>query len=444
MKDIQNLLEQVELIVKTHNEILDATGGRFNVFKILNLTTNEVRLHSAFIAEFLDPKGIHGLKEKPLVAFINLCISEYEKISNAKNEKSVTKADSLHRIQILKNFNKSSAKVEIEKYIGNVTDTEGGRIDIVITDKNNHSIIIENKIYAPDQENQLIRYENYGKKNFPEKFCIFYLNLSGDVPNINSTKGVDFLKLTYRENILKWLEKCLQMAVMFPTVRETIIQYTATIKQLTGMSINKKMEENITDLILRSPENLENSIELAKNVNNAKAELLYGFFEVLEKTLKEKGIEFEKIGKSYNKEKCLNCFEKKFTDSSKFFGIYSKNISLKDDIVVRWGCELGENIYYGFIIWKKDKTGVAKETQFENVRKIIKECDNNFLDDNDNIWLCWQYTKPKLDFYEFKSDEIFKFVDKNLIQEMVNSIAKNAIEHINKVKEELLKLPDVF
>jgi len=46
--------------------------------------------------------------------------------------------------------------------------TKGGRIDIYI-ESNNKYIFIENKIYAEDQENQLLRYRNY---NLCSKFNV--------------------------------------------------------------------------------------------------------------------------------------------------------------------------------------------------------------------------------------------------------------------------------
>ncbi|MBR5912584.1 MAG: PD-(D/E)XK nuclease family protein [Bacteroidales bacterium] len=44
-------------------------GDFFNVFNTIGLRTEEVRLHSAFIAELLNPKGSHGLSQRFLQAF---------------------------------------------------------------------------------------------------------------------------------------------------------------------------------------------------------------------------------------------------------------------------------------------------------------------------------------------------------------------------------------
>ena len=63
MNNIQNLLKQIQLLQKKNNEILDATGARFNMFRICGVNHYE-NTHSAIIKEFLDPNGSHSLKDE--------------------------------------------------------------------------------------------------------------------------------------------------------------------------------------------------------------------------------------------------------------------------------------------------------------------------------------------------------------------------------------------
>lgn len=93
----------------------------FNVFEILGMQSNETRLHSALIAELLNPEGNHGLGAEPLRAFV-------AEVCN----------DSLA------DFKCDNAKVFIEYNIGRVeVDYDaGGRIDIVIKDGEGKAIII--------------------------------------------------------------------------------------------------------------------------------------------------------------------------------------------------------------------------------------------------------------------------------------------------------------
>ena len=70
LSTIKNLLENVHVIQNKYDDIADITGEKFNIFSVLNLTSNEVRTHSAFIGELLNIKGSHGLKDIPLQLFI--------------------------------------------------------------------------------------------------------------------------------------------------------------------------------------------------------------------------------------------------------------------------------------------------------------------------------------------------------------------------------------
>lgn len=226
MEKINNLLNQVAIISKKNAEILDATGGRFNMFKICGVNHYE-NTHSAILAEFLNVGGSHGLKSLLLECFIET-LGEYFTVPNFNYEKS--------RVKTEHSF-------------------EDGRIDILIEDKDKKAIIIENKIYANDQPEQLKRYDRYAKI-YNNGYQIIYLTLSGNDASEQSGDGVSYLSLSYKDNIISWLEKCVGIASRFPIVRETIIQYINHLKQLTNQDMNKKNEEEITE-VLSKIENLK-------------------------------------------------------------------------------------------------------------------------------------------------------------------------------------------
>lgn len=58
-REFQNLFGQVNALISKYKKVNELTGENFNVFKILKLESSEVRMHSAFIAELLNPKGSH-------------------------------------------------------------------------------------------------------------------------------------------------------------------------------------------------------------------------------------------------------------------------------------------------------------------------------------------------------------------------------------------------
>ena len=205
-------------------------GEFFNVFNTIGLRTEEVRLHSAFIAELLNPQGSHGLSNLFLQSFLKQMGLPYDYVTDAKG--------------IIK-----------ERYVGQKTKTEGGRIDIIIED-GNHAIIIENKIFAKDQGNQLLRYFNYGRKQFPKGFELVYLTLDGVEPDEKSLGKKDFpIKyMSYKDDIVDWLEECVKIAQEKPLAQAVIIQYRELVKQLTNTDMDTNYKEQLLETMVK-PDN---------------------------------------------------------------------------------------------------------------------------------------------------------------------------------------------
>jgi len=197
-------------------------GENFNVFSALNMCSDEMRLHSRLLATLFNPKANHGLGNEFLRQFLVTAI----------------KVDDNY----ITHCNESIA----ERYVGEVTETTGGRIDIILED-GKHGIIIENKIYASDQPNQLLRYHNYGVKQFGENnFKLVYLTLYGSEPSSDSLGGghFEFIKLSYAQDILGLLEG---MVTAFPQkpIHRTIKDYITIIKQLTYQDMDTKYSQSI-------------------------------------------------------------------------------------------------------------------------------------------------------------------------------------------------------
>lgn len=257
MNDIINILNQVRIVsqkIKEQRKEKFERGENYNIFNDLGFMSDEVHLHSMFLANLLNPKGSHGQRGKFLEAFLKMLQKSFPAIS----------ADSLE-------LDTANASVGVEKYIGRQTDSEGGRIDIYLTD-GKHSISIENKIYAGDQHHQMLRYWNYGmsqKVNDTEKsFVLIYLTLDGCSPSKDSLgedlKENDIVCLSYKGDIRGWLDRCVELASRTPLVRETINQYISTIDILT----NNVMEDNKELLdILCKEENLDAVYDIANNKN---------------------------------------------------------------------------------------------------------------------------------------------------------------------------------
>jgi len=287
MMAVKKLLEKVENVIKQNEELSALKGENFNVFQIFDMESDENKMHSRFINTLIDPKGRHGRGTIFLELFLeSIGMSSY--FDNLENVCSKVE----HSIGMVKIDGKKSI---------------GGRIDIFIWDKKK-SISIENKVYASDQEMQIVRYSNYHKGNN----AVFYLTLYGSDPlknnNTINDELSDFYCISYSDTILDWLEKCQKEASDFPIIRETIKQYIITIKRLTNQLTNQRMTTDINNLII---ENYESACAIANNLDKAKLNLVDTFLDEFKQLLKnELGdswiIEKEDIKKSWSRIKIFN------------------------------------------------------------------------------------------------------------------------------------------
>lgn len=250
----ESFLKLIESICRQRDLAINEKNLNFNIFKVMGMQTDEVKLHSTFLAELLNPKGSHGMGHLFLIEFINKC-SFIDKV-----------------------FDTSKVDVEVEKYVGEIPESKetGGRLDIFITDRI-QSIIIENKIYAPDQEKQLVRYHNYNPNAY-----IIYLTLDGHTPTNDSACDLEYSNhyhcISYEKDIVEWLEQCLTAVREKPLFYNTLLQYINTIKELTNQSLIPAMDKVLSAAIKN---NIEASIEIEKAMPNIRNEFHREFWEVL-------------------------------------------------------------------------------------------------------------------------------------------------------------------
>lgn len=282
MEKIKELLNQISKIVveeKTQLEERRKRGENFNIFKVLGLSSSEVRLHSAFLAELLNPNGDHGLEDKFLKAFIEIVIGK----------------------KAIFDFDTKSAKTYVEYDIGTISEDykEGGRIDILIRDKKGATIIIENKIYAGDQPWQMYRYNRYAEKHCStNNYILLYLTLDDKKPSEEST-GKDpkfsYFCISYKKEILDWLAHCIGVAALFPAIRETISQYMFNLKIL--LNIMSDFSENELMKTLVDSQNVEATLRIISEKDSIKETIrktfLHGLKDRLKNTLEECKMEID-------------------------------------------------------------------------------------------------------------------------------------------------------
>ncbi len=368
-----NLLSQVSVINKKYKEIFEKTGENFNIFNILRIEAEEVQTHSRFLCELLNPNGSHGKGE----LFLNLFLEDQKKDNSIENENFVEK---------LQNFNTNNCTVKPEVNIGfkNKEQTEGGRIDILIKESNSDkAIIIENKIFAGDQLNQLIRYNN-AFPTFPNP-PIFYLTLELDdnKPSIASKgdlkKGDHFKCISYKDDILIWLEKCLANSSDHPILKETIKQYIFLIKQLTNQTTNNKMEKEIVNIIIENEDFIRSIFEIQKY--NIVSDIKRNLISKLKKQLIDLIEELTKQGY------CLDLEfdeEKLGRDSNSSYITFKIRNSQKGFYISLGFCSFFENMFYA-VDCNRDYKNICRA----EVLKLLDNRDGGFSE----IWIKWSDQK---------------------------------------------------
>jgi hypothetical protein len=129
-----------------------------------------------------------------------------------------------------------------KKIFSSLQHTKGkGRIDIFIeTEKN--VIVIENKIYAGDQEKQLNRYKKFLDKKYKnyKNYKILYLTRYGTEPSEYSTGKITNQNprfwecISYSNTIKPWLQSCLDdKEIKNENIKNFIRQYLEVINILT-------------------------------------------------------------------------------------------------------------------------------------------------------------------------------------------------------------------
>lgn len=389
-KQISDLLNQVAKIKVKTDAVLDATGARYNIFRILNVSDDEIAF-SRVIENLLDTKGSHGQKGQFIQEFIKIIAPE-----------------------ILDQyiFDFDSAYVEKEHYIGhkknytnNNQNPTGGRIDILLEIPRNNNIqkmygiIIENKIKADDQEHQLIRYNNFAKEKYGkinEDYKIFYLTLYGcqpsekscgfDINKENVEENMFWTPISYSEHICGWLENCIKNAVQFPLLRETLVQFKNQIDHLTGQ--NKMTDEQIEEILIK-PENIRTAqliasnyqklkIKQAKKLHNLIADEIKKNFSIKKEEHKKFG--FREYGYNYKDKKWkytylhivfedteltkfkINiAFVKNLNEEQKI------NIQYKFDSLLEWpvnrGKSVNRKIYKDSSVWMLETENILKDVK---------------------------------------------------------------------------------
>lgn len=368
----------------------------YNMVNVVRKATHEVGMHSNVIYSLINPDGLHYQGDLFLKKFIKEVLDPKEVLG-------------------LNDFGEILA-VEAEE-----STNENKRIDFTIK-SSKYYIGIEMKINHHDSYHQLYDYYNdlntKSIDNENQKVLIYYLTKDGKKAEEKSSNGIDYIRVSFEEHILNWIDKCQNEVRNIVNLNEAFNNYRTIVKKIT-----KQYEENVMsikeyifdDKNDNRNDNLEIILELDKEMNSIKGRVLYDFFESIYKTLEnETSLKFRLCNNILSEEniltldKCNKKFSKK-SNTPKNFG-YAFDCDLNDKYLFIKIANKG--LYYGLIDGKY-KNLTNQNNCFYQSEKLDNILKNQTYERNSN---------------EFGS--IYKFSDL-----LDLNISKSIIEDIKKIKE---------
>ena len=246
------LLAQVRLLYERHGQ-KDRGKKQFNIFTTLRKSSDEVNLHSRFLHALLDHR---------------------ESLSDRRRN--------------LEDFLTTVASVKCFPVNGVTVQREFDNIDLLIeNDSEKQAVVIENKIWAGDQEQQLQRYwEKLEKRGYPRYgIHLLYLTPFGDPPSKQSIGDLNCKEVSYCD-LQPWLKSCQERAFGDPALRESIAQYRELVSKLTDTNRSAEYMANLKKLCL-TDDNLILAHELSQALVEAKSVLVCKLGKVIDKELAE-------------------------------------------------------------------------------------------------------------------------------------------------------------
>lgn len=248
-----------------------------NLLTLLFAAHDEVRLHTPLLGWLLDPKGDHGLGKEPLSRFLSML--------------EIDDAGADH------------AQVWRERSF-----PEHGRVDLMIR-LPGCCLVIENKLYAADQEAQLWRYQQVlaSEATPPVTSHLFYLTLDGCEPSPISisapsssgdTPGLEegsYQCISYETEIHSWLTGLLEWTSdkqKTARIHHILTQYNEVLMEAIGMhsreeALSELNSSGLMDHIVANQGDVTTLASLTRSVFFLHAKLLEELIEGVHETLKQ-------------------------------------------------------------------------------------------------------------------------------------------------------------
>ena len=355
MNKLQFLFNKLNVLEMKYQKFNETSLDSFNIFSILRKSDDEVNLHSKFIYELLNPHGSHKQGDIFLKLFLQTIELKFE------------------------TFGVYAFR---EKY----------NIDILLQSKK-ASIIIENKIHTQDHSEQLSKYlqtiQNQGYQD--KNIHLIYLTLFDEEPNEIAIRD-RVINISYSQTIKIWIENCIKEVALFPTIRETLMQYLNLINKLTQQSQYKGFILEVKDFLLQE-NNLQTLLNIEQALVEAKIEVQLNFWKTLRAHLTPHyPFKFYSLNGDSKLEKSVHKYYKK-QKNRKDYGL---EYQIDDNLY--FFIELRDNIYYGFYFLESKNIQPQQEEKLNNIP----------INWEDNYW---KYPHKKVNFEKFNTKNVLDLID---------------------------------
>ena len=356
MSNIDDFLSRFGYYLARANESKNRGNNDYNPLKAVQKPKDEVNMHSGFIYSLLDTNGEHYQDDLFLSLFLE--------------------------VLGLKEWFGSTTNAQVRK--------ESQCIDLYIFNDTKH-IIIENKINAGDQPNQIATLietiHNNGAENKRveyENIFVIFLTLHDREPSQNSRTSKDnnllweikgefleskegkigYKKILYGDKILEWIESCQSKSGVgnITNLNYALETYKDIVQIITDKKENKM---NIADFF-KDSKDFEVAFEILNNIDNIADKYLDTYF-------------FKNVQELLDKQKWIV----EFIDEYNLVCIYDKEFENSECL-----------FFYFCCYWYKNDRGKSRfwcsimlDNPSDEVKQILKNAKYEYYNDGDSIGL---------------------------------------------------------
>ena len=356
----------------------------YNVFDALDTAHQELK-HSAFLADLLNPHGLHRLK--------SIFLNEFLKQAQIPNDP-------------LSNWHITAEESH-----------DFGRWDIALhgeVDGRPALILIENKINAAEGQRQLDRYFEAARQHrnnyAPADTWLIFLTPDGRAAqSCRQPNGACLLTWSYHEHIDRWLRACLPHTKAIPRLNYVLQQYFDILAHYHNVHMEKTLYEKLAQHII-SNNLIDEAATVQSALEQACVELQLLFWQELEQQLLLCKLPLTNDADFYyNRERVEDCYFKNRRARGYDIGIELLKQARDNKQLILW-IELDRELKFSTYLYhkgqikteadfRKGKFGKDELQQFAKNLKLPLDLDEQNL-------LSPPFTSRNIQFLPFLLDEM--------------------------------------